>query len=518
MTSRTFRTLLLLALGALLLSLTAPAWAGDVNAGTVYAADKVTGGGSRNSPKWTLSGKNNTFDLGSATFTLSAALASQTTERKQMALTLSTDSTYITGTNITYSSARGSSLLNLVGTYSGLNGGYSNLYSIVNSTRTQTNANAGIVAVKQVINNTVAQTAGNFTAVQGIAKHNHASAKVANAAPMIGVEGVANQSAAGQIGTAIGVSAAYHIPADAAVFDGGAVWRGLQITLDNASENNPSEESGLVIWNMAGTQTNAIKLVKSDHGFLYDLVGQNNETWSNATNGAWSAIGAINFAPAGGTPVISVGALGGAGTSDSRESLGAGGAGTRGLSFYLSTTSITAAHDQDALYMNMDYGTGATDPAPSGDVIRGRAYLKGDASGGNALTGVAGTVELDSTGASNTGLTAGMRGNIVLPSGVMTKSGTYAGTMAEVFLGGNAVNTTAYTQIAPLAVVIGGTNPTASSQLSNMAAINFTFPSNMVGAGELFVGNSNLADTCEAKMAVTVNGVRYWLMLSNNDD
>jgi len=213
------------------------------------------------------------------------SLSSQTTENNSQVLSLTTDSTYLTGTNITYSGGQGSSALKISGTYSGVNGGYSNIYSLVNTSGLQA-AGTGVIGVKSVAANTAALTNGVIYGGQFIAKHNHATNKVANAAAFIGAEGVVTQSDAGQIGTAIGVSAAYHIPSSAAAFDPGAVWRGLQVTLDNSSSNNPSEQSGVVIWNMAGTQDNGIKLVKSGGGFTNDITLQNGATISNATAGA----------------------------------------------------------------------------------------------------------------------------------------------------------------------------------------------------------------------------------------
>jgi len=228
--------------------------------------------------------------------------------------------------------------------------------------------------------------------------------------------------------------------------------------------------------------------------------------------------GPLTLCGAGLTPVVSVGILGGAGTSGSRQSIGAGGSGVKAFSYYLSSTSITAAHSQTAAYFNMDYGVSGSSPAPSGDAVRGRAWLIGDAAGGVAVTGGAFSVELAATTASNTGLTAGLRGNLVLPTGVMTNSGTYYGTMAEVFLGGAATDTTAYTRIAPLGIVVGGTAPTAASQLANMVAIAFDVPANMVTSDGTMIVTGGAGDTCDAKVAISVNGTPLWMMCSTDDE
>jgi len=203
--------------------------------------------------------------LGSA---LSKTLTSQTTEGDLSTIDFTTDSTFLTGTNITYSSARGSAALKLTGTWSAVTGGYSNIYSLVTASGALNDANGGPIGIKAVVqaNGALTAAAGIYGA-QFIAKHNHATNKAANAAPFIGVEGVVTQNTAGQIGTGIGVSAAFHIPADAAVFDGGAVFRGLQVACDNSSSNKASEESGVCIWNLAGTQDNMIIGVNSGSGF-----------------------------------------------------------------------------------------------------------------------------------------------------------------------------------------------------------------------------------------------------------
>jgi len=224
----------------------------------------------------------------------------------------------------------------------------------------------------------------------------------------------------------------------------------------------------------------------------------------------------ITFCPSGGTPVVSAGLLGGAGTATGTPQVLGAGAG-KAFSFYIGSTSTTASHEVHGFYLNVNYGTSGASAAPSGDAIRGRAWLVGDASGGTAITGGAFTVELAATTASNTGLTCGLRGNLVLPSGVMTNAGTYYGTMAEIYLGGAAVDIGAYTKIAPLAVAISGTSPTAASQLVEIHAIDFTFPSNMVG-DQLIMDTTSTTAECVAKLKVMVNGTTYWLLLDNAND
>jgi hypothetical protein len=226
--------------------------------------------------------------------------------------------------------------------------------------------------------------------------------------------------------------------------------------------------------------------------------------------------GAINQAIAGGTVVTSAGLLGGGGTAtNATQTLGA--AGGKAFSYYLSSTSTTASHVLQGYYMNVNYGTSGASAAPSGDVIRGRAWLVGDASGTSALTGGAFSVELAATTASNTGLTAGLRGNVVLPDGVLTNTGTYAGTMAELYLSGAATDTRAYTIISPLSVNISGTAPTDPAQLSNVSFIDFNLPANEIGDA-LIVDDASSANTVGAKLKIKINGTVYWILLADSHD
>jgi hypothetical protein len=232
---------------------------------------------------------------------------------------------------------------------------------------------------------------------------------------------------------------------------------------------------------------------------------------------AISVTGPINQAITGGTVVTSAGLLGGGGTATSAtQTLGS--AGGKAFSYYLSSTSATASHVLTGYYMNVNYGaTGGATAAPSGDVIRGRAYLMGDASGTSALTGGAFSVELEATTASNTGLTAGMRGNIVLPTGVLTNAGTYYGTMAEVFLGGATTDTRAYTTISPLGIVVSGTAATDVAQLSNMVLMDISVPANMVTADATMVV-TGATGAVAGGLKIKINGTNYWIMLATADE
>jgi hypothetical protein len=225
--------------------------------------------------------------------------------------------------------------------------------------------------------------------------------------------------------------------------------------------------------------------------------------------------GPLNQAIAGGTVVTSAGLLGGGGTAtNALQTLGS--AGGKAFSYYLGSTSTTASHVLQGYYMNVNYGTSGSSAAPSGDAMRGRAWLIGDASGTSALTGGAFTVELAATSASNTGLTAGLRGNIVLPDGVLTNSGTYYGTEAEIFLGGAATDTRAYTTISPLGIVISGTAATDVAQLSNMVLMDINVPANMVTADNTLIV-TGATGAVAAGIKIRINGTDYWIMLASAD-
>jgi hypothetical protein len=228
--------------------------------------------------------------------------------------------------------------------------------------------------------------------------------------------------------------------------------------------------------------------------------------------GTLKSNGAVTFGS-----VVSAGILGGAGTSTSAlQTLGA--AGGKAFSFYVGSTSTTASDAVTGFYLNTNYGTSGASAAPSGDAIRGRAYLVGDASGGTMISGGNFTTELAATTASNTGLTMGLKGNLVIPDGIMTNAGTYHGIQAELYLSGAAVNTTAYTEISPLSVCVSGTSPTSAAQVANIDAITFDFPSNMVASDATVMVTGGAGDTCDAKLRIDVNGTKYWIMLSTDDE
>jgi len=200
---------------------------------------------------------------------ITQSLSSQTTENIGLTWTMTTDSTYLTGTNLTYSGARGSSILKLTPTWSGTSGGFVPLY--INATKSgATSADGnGIMGLKCVVTNTGAMTDGEVYGGQFIAKHSHASNAMANSASLIGLEGWAYDAAAGTVGTLIGGNFGYHNES-AGTKPTGSVHRGIQIFCDDASGADAADENeALCLWNMAGTQARAINIVQSGSGFTY---------------------------------------------------------------------------------------------------------------------------------------------------------------------------------------------------------------------------------------------------------
>jgi len=218
--------------------------------------------------------------------TVTRSLSSQTTENNSSVLSLTTDSSFLSGTNMTYSGGYGSSALKLTGVYSGTAGGYSNIYSAITSSGAIGTNGAGVVGVKSVVTNTAAMTDGEIYGGMFIAKHNHATNVMTASASLIGLEGWAYNSGAAPARTVIGGNFGYHNEGTVAK-GAGSVYRGVQIFTDDASGSTGADErTSLALWNMAGTQTDGIKFIKSAGGWTNDITLQNGATISNATAGA----------------------------------------------------------------------------------------------------------------------------------------------------------------------------------------------------------------------------------------
>jgi hypothetical protein len=231
--------------------------------------------------------------------TVTRSLSSQTTENNANVLSLTTDSSFLSGTNMTWSSSYGSAALKLVGAYSGTTGGYSNIYSTVTNSGAIGTDGAGVVGVKSVAVNTAAMTDGEIYGGIFIAKHNHATNVMTASASLIGLEGWGYDSGAAPARTVIGGNFGYHNEGTTAKGDG-SVYRGVQIFTDDSQEEpatDADERTSLALWNMAGTQTNGIKFIKSDGGWTTDITLQNGATIANPSSGIVTINGNDTAAP-----------------------------------------------------------------------------------------------------------------------------------------------------------------------------------------------------------------------------
>jgi len=239
----------------------------DINGGTASGHDKFTYDIRFQQGATVDEGTDGKLAWGSCYLDVSRTLTSQTTEGNSLTLDLTTDSTFLTGTNITYSSARGSAPLKITGTYSGVDGGYTGVLVQTTNTGEHTADGAGIIGTKCIVTNTAALADGNIYGGQFWAKHNHATNVMTAQASLIGLEGIAYNAGNGPARTVIGVNAGYHNEGDVAKGDG-SVFRGIQVICDDASGATQADETtGICLWNMAGTQTGAIRIVESDGGF-----------------------------------------------------------------------------------------------------------------------------------------------------------------------------------------------------------------------------------------------------------
>jgi hypothetical protein len=194
----------------------------------------------------------------------SKTLSSQTTENAYNSITFATDSTYITGTDITYSGARGSSAIKISGTWTGASGGYSNIYSLVTASTNWTGSGDGTIGIKSVVlSSGVAITDGNLYAGQFIAKKAGAGTATAQVA-IIGLESWFYETDSSEVDTGIGGNFGWHADSTDASHVAGSVWRGVQIFCDSTGTSAAEETSGLCVWSQGGTLGNGIQLTPSN--------------------------------------------------------------------------------------------------------------------------------------------------------------------------------------------------------------------------------------------------------------
>lgn len=189
----------------------------------------------------------------------------ETREINALDITFTSDSTYLTGTNLTYSSARGSAAIKITGTVSGI-GGYEGIHIAIATSGAIDTDGYGTIGIKCVVTNSAAMTDGEVYGGQFIAKHASTSTMLATAS-LIGLDAWAYISSSGPARTVIGANLGVHNECSGA-FGAGSVIRAVQVVCDeNASAQSPVEATGICIWNMAGEWDNAINIVNSSSGF-----------------------------------------------------------------------------------------------------------------------------------------------------------------------------------------------------------------------------------------------------------
>ncbi len=228
-----------------------------------------------------------------------------------------------------------------------------------------------------------------------------------------------------------------------------------------------------------------------------------------ALNGAITAHGITTF-DGGLTAAAHVGKLHGAGASGAAFSLGAGAAGVKGMSYYLNSTSITDTHSLEGLYINVDYGVGATSPAPFGEAGRFRARLMGDSA--MTVAGSHSTVEWGQAGASTSGLVAGSRSNLVFVDST-AGGGTLTGAQAELFSGGANTDLSGATA-SIMRLVIDGT---VTASKFTVPVFDIVLPAALV-ADDIIMDTAASANVVGAKLRIRVNGTAYWIMLADASD
>lgn len=179
---------------------------------------------------------------------------------------MTTANTFLTGDNITYSAARGSSALKLTGTYSAVTGGFSNLYSRIDSSGVLATDGNGVVNIKALTVNSAALTDGEIYGAQFVVRQGGTVTSAAQAS-FIGCEGWFYETDSSVLRTGIGGNFGWHNDSTAAAHGAGSVHRGIQIFCDNAGTSAAEESTGLALWNKAGTITNAIAVINSGSGF-----------------------------------------------------------------------------------------------------------------------------------------------------------------------------------------------------------------------------------------------------------
>lgn len=199
------------------------------------------------------------YDASANTLNVVATGITGSSEHNGVVVSVASAATYLTGDDITYSTAKGGAILQLVGTATMASGGFEGIDIKIASSGAFTAAGAGVLGLKCVVTNTAAITDGNMYGGQFIVKHTHDTNEMGASAALIGLEGIGYVAGDAPVGTMIGINAVIRSYGTSQV--AGSVHRGIQIVIDEAS-NEAVEVTGLCIWNMGGgTVHTAIRLV-----------------------------------------------------------------------------------------------------------------------------------------------------------------------------------------------------------------------------------------------------------------
>lgn len=260
---------------------TTPVWLLGSTTGPETLADmKLLGSSASNYFEWDQSG-----DVLSLIF----AAITGSSVHDALDIQVTTDNTY--GEYLTYSGGVGSSMLKLTGVASMASGVFEGIDIKIATSGVFSADQDGVIGLKCVVTNTAGLTDGNIYGGQFIAKHNHSSNVMLASASLIGLEAWAYISDDGPARTCIGGNFGWHNECTGA-YGAGSVIRGIQIFCDNASGAEvPVESTGLCIWNMAGTITNAINIVTSGDGFTYFLQATDDGTPAQSTSSSVTNLG-----------------------------------------------------------------------------------------------------------------------------------------------------------------------------------------------------------------------------------
>ena len=200
-------------------------------------------------------------------------LGGLTAEFAQLDLACVSNRAFLTGDDITYSSARGSSMIKLAGTLSMATGAFEGIDIKLATSGAFTAGGDGIMGLKCVVTNSAHLTDGNIYGGQFIAKHAHATSHMHAEACLIGLEAIGYCSSDAGVGTMIGLNVVIRSYATGAY--GGGVHRGIQIVVDEATLG-ADEVTGLCIWNMGASAISAIRFVgvgTMANIFYFDVTG-----------------------------------------------------------------------------------------------------------------------------------------------------------------------------------------------------------------------------------------------------